>query len=244
MSQTNKGIIFLIDFENVHNTGLDGVKYLEDNDSIIFFVSEPSAIKARREYLDTIANSGAEMEFRKLVKTGKNGLDFYIATELGFIKGKGEDRPIVIISGDTGYSAVIDYWKSKGTPNNIFLKPTIVEGIKTQATDHRYGTIVKETEGIDIGDFIKSRNNTIKQRQQAKTAKENWFKGIYEKTEYASATDDIMNIVENNQNSKELYSATIKKFGRKSGLAIYNLYKNAKAERDDSFKKAKAEREV
>ena len=90
MSQKNKGIIFLIDFENVHNTGLDGVKYLENNDSIIFFVSEPSAIKARREYLDIISNSGAEMEFRKLVKTGKNGLDFYIATELGFIKGKGE----------------------------------------------------------------------------------------------------------------------------------------------------------
>ena len=46
----------------------------------------------------------------KLVKTGKNGLDFYIATRVDDFYGNGHDDRVTIISKDLGFHAVRDYW--------------------------------------------------------------------------------------------------------------------------------------
>lgn len=227
----DNGVIFLVDFENVHNSGFEGVKFLQEKDSVILFISEPCASKAKREYLETLINSGASVEYRKLVKTGKNGLDFYIASEVGFLRGKKESRPIAIISNDTGYGAIVDYWKMKGAPNNIFLKNTMENAFKLALPSNcpRYDKIAKGSTPVDIVDFIKVETNRIKQKAAAAKANEemDWLKNIYADTEYVESSSEISNIIKNNNSLKDIYSMVIKTYGKKNGLNIYHMYKEA-----------------
>ena len=70
---------FLVDFENVRSNGLRGAEYLNENDYLTLFFSRV-AHSCENRYLEEIEQSGCTFDTCKLVKTGKNGLDFYIAT--------------------------------------------------------------------------------------------------------------------------------------------------------------------
>lgn len=99
----------LVDYENVSMTdGLKGVEYLNENDTLIIFYSQ-CCDKIRAEYIDMIENSGCEFKTYKLVRAGKNALDFYIAVECGTLS-KGGEKQISIISKDKGFGAISDYF--------------------------------------------------------------------------------------------------------------------------------------
>lgn len=70
----------LVDYENVFvSNGLKGVDALSEDDTLIIFYSD-SCRKIRREFMQSINNSGCEFRILKLKNSGKNALDFYIAT--------------------------------------------------------------------------------------------------------------------------------------------------------------------
>lgn len=73
---------FLVDFENVRSNGLRGAEYLDKNDYLTLFFSS-AAHSCENRYLEEIEQSGCVFDTCKLVKTGKNGLDFYILPGLG-----------------------------------------------------------------------------------------------------------------------------------------------------------------
>ena len=100
---------FLVDFENVKSNGLRGADYLDKNDYLTLFFSA-AAHSCEKRYLEAIEQSGCAFDTCKLVKTGKNGLDFYIATRIGEFYGNGHDDRVAIISKDQGFHAVRDYW--------------------------------------------------------------------------------------------------------------------------------------
>ena len=90
---------FLVDFENVRSGGLRGVDYLEESDYLTIFFSN-AAHSCENRYLEDIERSGCHFDTCKLKNTGKNGLDFYIASRVGEFYGTGHKERLAIISKD------------------------------------------------------------------------------------------------------------------------------------------------
>lgn len=120
---------FMIDYENVRDRGLEGAEYLTAEDSVTIFYSN-SCKKVEQGKLQHILDSKCEFNVCCLQNTGKNALDFYIASRIGELYGSGYLGITAIISKDSGFKEVKDYWKTcSDTPKNIILKRNIQESI-------------------------------------------------------------------------------------------------------------------
>lgn len=121
--------IIMIDYENRGIEALRGIHHLNSEDALYIFYSD-CCRKIHAEYMKSIVDTGCDFHICKLKNTGKNALDFYIATELGAIFGGGYEGEIAIISNDKGYRAVIDFWKQNGDKKrNVVLAPDIQTGL-------------------------------------------------------------------------------------------------------------------
>lgn len=106
-------MLILVDYENVHNTGMNGFSSLTPNDTAVIFYG--NAIKNIPFDLHVeIMNSEAKTEYVKTNKIAKNYLDFQLASYLGFRLGQGFNGQIIIISKDTGYNSIVDLWSERG----------------------------------------------------------------------------------------------------------------------------------
>ena len=102
---------FLVDLENVEQAGLTGTNLLKDDDKVIIFHnSTQKGINSK--FAEDIIEK-ATLETIKLVRKGKNNLDFYIATTVGEISKANPKADIAIISKDKGYIAVHDFCKER-----------------------------------------------------------------------------------------------------------------------------------
>ena len=71
--------IFLIDFENVHEKGLEGIGQLGPQDTVhLFYTKNASKIS-----LDILSEIQAKLKFHK-VNVGKQSLDMQLVSYLGF----------------------------------------------------------------------------------------------------------------------------------------------------------------
>ena len=104
-------IHFMIDFENTGSRGLQGAEYLQPNDSVTIFYSQ-ACMKIEQRRFCQVKESGCDFHICKLQKPGKNALDFYIASRIGEICGQGYMGMTAIVSNDTGFQAVREYWKN------------------------------------------------------------------------------------------------------------------------------------
>lgn len=121
--------IIMIDYENRGIESLKGIHHLNCQDSLYIFYSD-CCRKIHAEYMKLIFDTGCDFQICKLKNTGKNALDFYIATKLGAIFGQGYEGEIAIISKDKGYRALIDFWKqNEGMKRNVVLAPDIETGL-------------------------------------------------------------------------------------------------------------------
>ncbi|MDR1508407.1 MAG: hypothetical protein LBS53_02070, partial [Synergistaceae bacterium] len=104
---------YLIDYENVHQSGLDGMGSLSADDSIVVFFGNKTP-NVPMEVLHGLVNTRAVVSLKNLKKTANNYLDFQLATHLGAaIAGNPDVKEYYIISKDKDYEAVIDYWKAR-----------------------------------------------------------------------------------------------------------------------------------
>ncbi|MDR1109938.1 MAG: hypothetical protein LBP92_04370 [Deltaproteobacteria bacterium] len=118
--------IFLVDFENVHTGGIKGIKTLSEQDDIFLFYSgdHNESIAVLRELRDDI-------HYAKIIKNGQNALDFQLSSFLGFtIKeaasyDKLANTQLYIISKDSGYDAVIDFWTKTPFAKHLGVSPSI-----------------------------------------------------------------------------------------------------------------------
>ena len=81
---------FMIDFENTGSAGLRGASFLLPEDTVTIFYSE-SSDKAESGFMSDIFASGCVCRGYKLFRSGKNSLDFYIASE--FLETDTQVRP-------------------------------------------------------------------------------------------------------------------------------------------------------
>lgn len=145
---------FLVDFENVRSQGLRGVEFLQKEDYLTIFFSAAAHFCENR-YLEAIERSDCHFDTCKLRKTGKNGLDFYIATRVGEFYGCGHEDRVAIISRDQGFKAIRDYWDARLPANKqIILSPSIEKSfISSNEQSERVRQLRNRLERVDIGEF-------------------------------------------------------------------------------------------
>ena len=116
-------MIILIDFENTHGSGFQGVEYLDEKDTLVVYYSDENSAVSRG-LVDDLKEKNVHVRMVKLLKQHSNALDMYIDSTTGMFLDTGEK--ICIVSKDRGYAAVRDFWHSlRGA--EILLGETIEE---------------------------------------------------------------------------------------------------------------------
>ena len=75
---------YFIDYENVHQSGLNGIEKLTENDKLIIFYTTNAETLTFSIY-EKLILCKAEIQLYKVQCGGKNALDFQLATFLGYI---------------------------------------------------------------------------------------------------------------------------------------------------------------
>lgn len=105
-----------VDSENVGTKWLDLCESCQKNDKIFVFFTVASKNISLGE-VRKVLESECQVSLIECV-VGKNALDFQLGTEVGYRIGlmtEGtEDLNVIIYSNDSGYDAVVHYWKERG----------------------------------------------------------------------------------------------------------------------------------
>ena len=170
--------IFLIDTENVHHHGLDGIEKLDDTD-LVYVLSTPTFKKEKIEgdLLLKVMSSKANFHVDDLTSNGsKNYLDFQLCTILGQLMERYVNAEAVIISKDNGYTAVMDYWKKNNRVINkaesiqdfFAPKPAVVEKAKLDPSDTKgVAQYQKQIATIIQQQFPEKKKGTITKQSKA-----------------------------------------------------------------------------
>ena len=211
-------IHFMIDFENTRSRGLHGAKYLQSDDSVTIFYSQV-CMKIERKWFCQLKESGCSLRICKLQKTGKNALDFYIASHIGEIYGQGYTGMTAIVSNDTGFRAIKEYWKScVSIPRNIILRPDIEQCILSSGENSfRQRQISLEKQEVHLEEEYKK----FEEQQRIRRGLEECF--VH--TDYEGLIEQIMSMIESPKSLKFLYLDSVKQFGKRDGLNIYHKVK-------------------
>ncbi len=104
--------VYLVDYENVGMKGLHGISQLNENDKVYIFYGK-NAGSVSFETLEQIINSPAKVNCLRALKSAKNYLDFQLVTFSGFLVAHLDDKNYKIVSKDTGFDAVVDFWNAR-----------------------------------------------------------------------------------------------------------------------------------
>lgn len=101
--------VYLVDFENVRSEGLRGVENLSEDDKVVIFYSvNADAITFDVHVL--LSRSRAEIETFRILRGGRNSLDFQLSTYLGYLVMENRFTDIVIVSQDKGFLCAASFW--------------------------------------------------------------------------------------------------------------------------------------
>lgn len=212
-------MLFLVDYENVGNMGMKGCHYLNPSDHMIVFYSEAKKNMERR-FLEDITNSGCVFEVCMLCRSGKNALDFYIASKLGELFGGGFEGTAVIVSHDNGFQAVRDYWDKRADHRRrVLLSACVEDGIvSSNENSERAKELRRMRENLAIGGFFAEYT----EEKRIKSI----IKSLFAGTEYEEKTEEIQKLMERKEKTpRRIYLNCLHSFGRNGGLAIYNKIK-------------------
>ena len=195
---------YLIDFENVKSEGIKGITQLDSNDSVVIFYSQ-NADTITFEAMDMIFSTKASVRKYKILRGGKNALDFQLSTYLGYLIHEGSDSYFYIISRDNGFQHVVEFWKRTfGYDGYVFCFPTIAEG---NARQSRFRTAsAKERELViakDLEAMHRALEEVEEEEEAIKEAEERFRKEDIEETP-VSNDDRFFNIYPTEELGEEL----------------------------------------
>ncbi len=124
---------YFVDYENVHSEGFTGIDSIAKNDTLYLMYTEQCKTFSL-EVLEKIIRRKVNFEVYKVGTGSKNALDFQLSSFMGYIIAKNEDKECIfyIVSKDTGFDHLIDFWRKKGinvericnfSPNTKAAKP-------------------------------------------------------------------------------------------------------------------------
>lgn len=209
---------FLIDIENVANSGFEGLENLSAEDSLLIFYSEKHS-SINLSVHQKLEQSPARKEYLSIKTGGKNALDFQLVTWLGYRLAKVPQESYVIVSKDTGFDAVVDFWKKRGmnVSRNADLK---VPGRKQ--------TVKKaEKKAEKKADKEKKKaQKKEKQQQKKESEKEKKIREVRKQIpEYAGDAPEIVQILGSTNTKQELNNGLVKIFGSDKAGKLYKKLK-------------------
>lgn len=112
-SHTQK--FYLVDYENVHSNGLDGIHKLDADCKVCIFYSR-NASHITSGLNMSIRESRAKITYHHVEAGTKNALDFQLSSYLGELitENSGHECEYYIVSRDGGFSGLVPFWKEKG----------------------------------------------------------------------------------------------------------------------------------
>ena len=118
---------FFVDYESVHQNGMNGIENLTENDKVIIFYTPTNETLSFALYRKMIC-SEADIELYRVQNGGKNAVSFQICTFIGYIVGNSPESECYIISNDTSYEYIINFWKERNIVIN--MSPDILKTIR------------------------------------------------------------------------------------------------------------------
>jgi hypothetical protein len=104
---------YLIDYENVHIQGFEGMDDLTPDDRlIVFYTSNSNTIPI--EFYTPLTDCQAEKQFIPVACGQPNALDFQLSSYLGFLVSNDPDAEYYIISNDKGFNSLYKFWFRRG----------------------------------------------------------------------------------------------------------------------------------
>ncbi|MDR0984032.1 MAG: hypothetical protein LBL93_03360 [Ruminococcus sp.] len=135
---------YLIDYENVHNKGIEKINSFKENDKVvIFYHIDNSTFEISLSKFSDMIKKKVEFQLEEFEqenissKDKPNYLDFQLATYLGYSISQNEKEEYTIVSNDKDYKAVIDFWKKRNVDIkllkiNISNKQQIAKNVKDE----------------------------------------------------------------------------------------------------------------
>lgn len=135
--QPTKPKIFFVDYENVNVGGMNGLQCLTEQDAVHIFYSEHANTMTfglhRRLNL-----CKAEIQYHHVETGHKNALDLQLSSCLGFVIGINQAAEYFIVSKDTAFSSVAQYWKKRKVP--VQVVPHLAGQLATKGTNAKEQT--------------------------------------------------------------------------------------------------------
>jgi hypothetical protein len=118
--------IFLVDYENVNESGFKGVLSCSKDDMIfVFYTKNGSTITFETHKL--LGESKPKIEYLNVENGTRNALDFQLSSYLGFLITNHSKEQFYIVSKDKGYEVLISFWsKYCDSKVKISLLPNLV----------------------------------------------------------------------------------------------------------------------
>lgn len=178
-------------------------------------------------------------------KPGKNSLDFYLSSYLGYLIGKNRHSSYIVVSQDNGYDNAIEYWQKEGYDvKRINTKPEKVKKVKVNRKTNNKPKVndkVVENKNSETRVIVKDQNKVVKDKKENNKKKVVKKEGPKQSSSYdflkSLLTDysdeeiqDVKKCLdkvpsEKRTDKNNIYRRLIVKMNRTRGLAIYTLIK-------------------
>ncbi len=196
--------IYLIDYENTGVKGLYGIEQLHEDDLIVVFYGPKTGAVPFDDHV-RISTSVSHVEYIKTSKTAKNYLDFQLTTYLGYLVAHTGIKEYYVISRDSGYDSIVDFWKARGM--------TVVrrENISPRKPEKQPAKGVKQKPANE-NENIKSVPETVRKKVRHILKAENLQGGAYKK---------IYSCMLQATDKQTLNNALVKVFSQEDGNRYY-----------------------
>ena len=127
-------MIYLIDFENVHEDGFTAIEIVGEKDAVYCFFTKNVA-KISMSALAGIRNG--QLHFVE-ADAGKQSLDLALVSYLGYLIGtKPQELYYEIISNDNGFQKAADFWNKRGMNLRVRIRKTNAVEVRPKADTSR-----------------------------------------------------------------------------------------------------------
>ena len=227
---------YLIDSENVGSTWTN---LLQNDEKFELYICVTENAKSLNF---SLLKELTEENRRKIniieCEPGKNSLDFYLSSYLGYLIGKGKHSSYIVVSQDTGYDHVIEYWKKEGYDvSRINTKPeTKRRSVRKKATERKASRASTSAINSETRIITKKDPEPVRKKSErplpvsgSETKDQDLLKQLlkdYSENEIEGIRKVLDGVDEDKREDKNLiYNELVRRYKKKKGPAIYTLLK-------------------
>lgn len=202
--------VYFVDMENVASNWGASLEQATKGDQFILFYTKSSP-NISIGLMEKLVRKKVKLECILCCK-GSNALDFQLATELGYRIHRNHKAEYVIVSKDTGYNAVVDYWKKRGIT-------------------------IKRTSPLDNAAQVVPADTVPPAAQDAEAAKRQSVRNLYEAMLKTAVPDSAVRLrianllipcmlLPEKQRRSAVYKQICAEFGQQQGVSLYQAIRD------------------